>query len=209
MYKVLYNRRHLISLVILDRDGVINQDRPHSVRYVDDFKVFPTAPQAIKRLNQAGIPVVIATNQAVVDRGDLSPAGLNEIHEKMTAVLANGGATIDKLYVCTSQNAAHIDRKPNPGMLHKAMDDFGAKPENTLFIGDALRDYQAACHAGCHFILVRTGKGRSLEKTQGQLFAPHMVYEDLAEAIAHLTESQPTKSQPTVSIKESLNQKRV
>ena len=151
---------------MLDRDGVINVDRSESVLRVDDFQLIPQAAQAISLLNQAQIPVAIVTNQACVGRGTLSWEGLTSIHEKMKMLLAADHAHIDEIYICTDVSIEpNKRRKPAPGMLKEALERFKARPEKSPFIGDALRDLQAAAAIGCPAILVRTGRGHETENT--------------------------------------------
>lgn len=152
------------DLVILDRDGVINRDNPASVRSVADFTLLPGVVDAIAHLNALAVPVVVATNQAVVGRGDLSLAGLHRIHDHMAHLLAQGGARVDHIIYCTDTSVTPNNRrKPAPGMLVEAMAHYHTPPHKTIMIGDALRDYEAARAAGCDFLLVRTGHGARTE----------------------------------------------
>ncbi len=178
---------HPISLVILDRDGVINRDYPMSVRDISDFFLIPGSAAAIARLNKAGVPVCVATNQAVVGRGDISPEDLKDIHEYMIELLLEAGAHLDKIYLCTSADSAHYHRKPNPGMLLSALKDFDVLPTEAVFIGDALRDLEAAQRAGCHRVLVHTGKGL-LTKQAGlsEDLQPVHEFENLSACVSHL-----------------------
>jgi D-glycero-D-manno-heptose 1,7-bisphosphate phosphatase len=150
----------IYKLIILDRDGVINQDRPDSVKSWEEFQLIDGVPEAIAKLNEAGLKVVIVTNQAVVGRKELSHQGLQDIHSRLLSILKTQGATIDEIYVCTDTEFDNsMRRKPMPGMLLEAMADFNATPQETIMIGDDLRDLQAAANAGCLKILVKTGKG--------------------------------------------------
>lgn len=180
-----------LRLVLLDRDGVINVDRPDSVKSIDECVMIKGSAQAIARLNQAGIPVCVVTNQSVVGRGIISASQLDAIHEYIKHQLAQSGAHLDGILACfdTPENPTHR-RKPGAGMLIEAMQMFGAAPHETLMIGDAITDMQAAASAGCARALVRTGKGASVEQ-QGvsQMFAPLAVFDDLAEAVDHYLQS--------------------
>ncbi|MDC0344732.1 HAD-IIIA family hydrolase [Alphaproteobacteria bacterium] len=175
-----------IKCVILDRDGVINRDLPSSVRSIKEFEMLPGVPEAIAALNQKGVSVALATNQAVVGRDELSHEDLDLIHQHMEEQLLQHQAHLDKIFSCTSCDDNHPDRKPRPGMLLKAMDFFKVGPEHTLFIGDALRDLTAAQRAGCHFSLVRTGKGLKSEAENAHLFRENQVLDDLRAVVASL-----------------------
>ena len=172
-------------LVLLDRDGVINHDRIDSVKNPDEFQMIAGSAEAIARLNAARLQVAVVTNQSILGRGVIDQAMFDRIHEKMTAALATKNARIDALYVCPDPPwAATGRRKPEPGMLREALADFAARPQDTPFIGDALRDLQAAAKIGCPRILVRSGKGA---RTQSDGLPPELlpvaVHEDLAAAV--------------------------
>ena len=154
-----------MDLMMLDRDGVINIDRSESVLNIKDFQLLPQVAQAIALLNQAQIPVAVITNQSCVGRGNLSWDNLNSIHEKMKCLLAQEGAYIDEIYICPDVSIFPNERrKPAPGMLKEALEKFKARPLHSPFIGDAIRDLQAAAALKCPRILVRTGKGCETEK---------------------------------------------
>lgn len=174
-----------LELVLLDRDGVINEDLPTSVRTVDDFRLLPRVGEAISLLNQAKIPVVVVTNQATVGRGETSLETLKAIHHHMNGLLKTHHASLDRLYYCTDTTVApHFRRKPAPGMLEEALRDFHVSPSRALLIGDSLRDLEAAAAVGCHRALVRTGKGRKTEEEGWpEHIGPVWVYEDLFSAV--------------------------
>lgn len=180
----------MLDLVMLDRDGVINVDRPTSVRSWEEFTFLPFVEKAIHALNQKNIPVAIITNQAVVGRNELSLADLNHIHLQMQKSLAEKGAYIDHIFFCTDTTIEpHYRRKPAPGMLLEALKYFNAQPAHSYMIGDALRDLEAAYHAGCQRILVRTGKGFATEKEGIPNFLePVPIYDDLLTAVKALLE---------------------
>ncbi|MCP4328718.1 MAG: HAD-IIIA family hydrolase [Alphaproteobacteria bacterium] len=182
-----------MRLALLDRDGVLNHDRPDSVRRAEDLILIPGAAAAVARLNAADWRVAVVTNQAVVGRGFMSPAELERTHAKLAAELAAGGAHLDAVIACTdAPENATVRRKPGPGMLLEALDRFGATPETTPMIGDSLRDLEAAARAGCRRFLVRTGKGRATE--DGGLPAavqPVVVVDDLGAAVDILFRESP------------------
>ncbi len=168
-----------MRLVLIDRDGVLNQDRPDSVTAGEQLVMIPRAAAAVARLNRAGIPVAVVTNQSVVGRGVVDPATLDEIHARLHAELAKEDARVDAIYVAPdAPDKATQRRKPGPGMLLEAMADFVVDPEDTIMIGDAVRDLEAAVAAGCGRILVRTGKGSAGE---GQGLPAHVLPTTICE----------------------------
>lgn len=169
------------DLLLLDRDGVLNEDRPDSVRTPADLVLLPRAAEALARFNRAGVRVAVVTNQSVVGRGLIDEAALERIHARLRDELGRAGARLDAiLYAPDPPDAPGLRRKPGPGMLEEAIRRFGADPARTVMIGDALRDLEAAAAAGCRRVLVRTGKGR---ETQARGLPPAVmpvaVYEDL------------------------------
>lgn len=150
--------------VLLDRDGVLNEDLPGSVLRLDDLRLLPGAVEAVVLLGAKGYLVLVATNQACVGRGDLPESVLQEIHRTIGRLVEEAGGRIDGWFVCThrAEEGCHC-RKPRPGLLESAREAFGFDPAATCFVGDAGRDVLAALAAGCLPILVRTGKGAKAE----------------------------------------------
>jgi D-glycero-D-manno-heptose 1,7-bisphosphate phosphatase len=170
-------------LVILDRDGVINEDLPTGVQSLSAFRFLEGACEAIAELTQAGHTLVIATNQSVVGKGLVSEKLLEEIHQEMCSAITKSGGSISKIYVATdAPNTPSLRRKPEAGMLYEAMQDFAATPENTVMIGDALRDIEAAHKAGVRAMLVATGKGHDTQKALPPHLASTVFVENLYEA---------------------------
>jgi D-glycero-D-manno-heptose 1,7-bisphosphate phosphatase len=152
----------MTRLILLDRDGVINVDSPHYVRNAEEWLPIPGAMEAIALLKSAGMLVGVCTNQSGIGRGILDEGSLGRIHNKLTMLLADRGASLDALEYCPHHPEAGCGcRKPKPGMLIRAMNQLGVAPSDTLFVGDSLRDMQAAKAAGCAAALVLTGKGRA------------------------------------------------
>lgn len=152
-----------MRLVLTDRDGVLNEDRPQGVTHPDALRLIPGAAVAVRRLNEAGIPVACVTNQSAVGRGLISASELEAIQARLMAELAARGARLDLVLIATdAPERAGPRRKPGPGMLLEALDRFRVAPEQAVMIGDDLRDLEAAAAAGCRRILVRTGKGAAV-----------------------------------------------
>lgn len=149
-------------LIILDRDGVINEDSPDYIKNPDEWIAIPSSLTAIARLNQLGHQVIVATNQSGVGRGYYTEATLGAIHEKMRNALAEQGGHVDAIYYCPHTPDDHCEcRKPKPGMLKKIAEDLKADLSTAILVGDSLRDLQAAQAVHCKPVLVCTGKGEA------------------------------------------------
>lgn len=173
-------------LVILDRDGVVNQDSDAYIKAPQEWHLIPGSGEAIARLNRAGVPVAVCTNQSGIGRGLFDEATYRAITARMHAVLAAAGARVDAVFHCPHRPEDDCPcRKPRPGLLRQAAGHFGCRLDGVPVIGDSLRDLQAARAVAARPILVRTGKGaRTLARG---LPWPVPVYDDLADATAALT----------------------
>jgi len=175
-----------MKLVILDRDGVINQDSPSYIKSPDEWKPIPGSLEAIALLNQAGYRVLVATNQSGVGRGLFEMATLNAIHDKMHRALGLVGGRVDGIFYCPHAQDSGCDcRKPKPGLLEEISRRFGVSLEGVPFIGDSLRDLKAATAVGAQPVLVLTGKGKKTRK-DGDLPEGTVVHDDLAAAVHSL-----------------------
>ena len=155
------------SFVLLDRDGVLNVDRAHSVRERSEFELIEGAVEAVKTINDKGYRVLVLTNQACVGRGDLDPDELDVIHRILHQSVRDVGGEIEDIYVCPHVDADECScRKPSPGLLHQAQQDYGFDFSETFFVGDDGRDMQAARNARAQPAVVRTGKGSEWDPPQ-------------------------------------------
>lgn len=155
-----------LKLVILDRDGTINEDRDDFVKSADEWVPLPGALEAIARLNQAGWHTVVATNQSGIGRGLFDMAALNAMHMKMNQALHRVGGRVDAVFFCphTPQDDCSC-RKPRPGLLKLIAERYGIELAGVPTVGDSMRDLRAGEAAGCRPHLVRTGKlGRAGEE---------------------------------------------
>jgi len=154
------------KLVILDRDGTINQDSDDYVKSADEWIALPDALEAIARLNHAGWHVVVASNQSGLGRGLFDVAALNAMHTKMHKLLASVGGRIDAVFYCPHSPEETCNcRKPLPGLYEQIGERYGMDLTGVHTVGDSLRDLQAGAAVGCATHLVYTGKG---EKLKGQ-----------------------------------------
>jgi D-glycero-D-manno-heptose 1,7-bisphosphate phosphatase len=174
-------------LIILDRDGVINQDSSEFVKSADEWIPLDGSIEAIARLSQAGFAVAVASNQSGLARGLFDAGALARMHEKMSTLVANAGGRIEHIAICPHGPDEGCDcRKPKAGLLFQIGAHFNAALTGVPVIGDSLRDLQAGRSALARPILVRTGNGR---KTEGNLpsdLSMIGVYDDLPAAAAAL-----------------------
>ncbi len=159
-----------MKLIILDRDGVINQDRDDYVKSADECIPIEGSIDAIARLSNTGFTVVIATNQAGLARGKFELEDLEAMHAKITKLVEEKGGEIGAIFYCPHHPDENCKcRKPKPGMLDAIEAEFNTSVESSYFIGDSLRDLQAAVQKACKPVLVLTGNG---VRTQAQLAVP-------------------------------------
>lgn len=170
-------------LVILDRDGVINEDSDAYIKTPDEWQAVPGSLEAIARLSRAGWRVVVASNQSGLARGYFSMDTLNAIHAKMRRELAQAGGHLDAIFVCPhGPDDGCRCRKPAAGLFEDIARRYDVNLNGVPTVGDSLRDLQAGVQLGCKPWLVRTGKGqRTLQK--GGLPAGTEVRDNLAAIV--------------------------
>ena len=139
----------------LDRDGVINKERKDYVKSVEEFQIIDNIPKVIKILKEKGFVVIVITNQSAINRGLVTIETLNEIHNHLQKILKDNNTSIDDFYFCPHIPDENCQcRKPNPGMLIKAVQDHDIDMNQSFMIGNSLTDVQAAQKAGCKGILL-------------------------------------------------------
>lgn len=169
-----------MRLVILDRDGVINEDSDEYIKCPAEWVPIPGSLEAIARLNQGGYRVVVATNQSGIARGLLDIAALSRIHNKMHHLLIQMGGHIEAILFCPHAPDHRCNcRKPLPGLLQELARRLRIQLNGVPAVGDSVRDLQAAVALGARPFLVRTGKGRRAEGS-ADLPPGTEIYEDLA-----------------------------
>lgn len=169
-----------LKAVVLDRDGVINEDSDEFVKSPEEWIAIEGSLEAIARLNQAKVKVFIASNQSGIARELFDYDALTQIHKKMLSELAQHGGHLDGIFICPDLEAEC--RKPKTGMLVDIEKRAHISLEKAPFIGDSMRDVQAAITHGSQPILVRTGNG-SVTSQSEQLPRNIPIYEDLAQAV--------------------------
>ncbi|MBX3637692.1 MAG: D-glycero-beta-D-manno-heptose 1,7-bisphosphate 7-phosphatase [Rubrivivax sp.] len=158
---------HTTKLVILGRDGILNEYREAHVTAPEEWVPVPGALEAVARLNHAGWHVVVATNQAGIGRGMIDMAAINAVHAHMYQQLMAQGGRIDAVFFCPHTPEEGCDcRKPRPGMMLDIAHRYGVGLRLVPMVGDTLRDLQAAVAAGCEPHLVLTGRAAGLGDEQ-------------------------------------------
>ena len=176
-----------MKLLILDRDGTINEDRDDYVKSPEEWVPVPGAIEAMARLFHAGWTLVVATNQSGVGRGLFDMDTLAAIHDKMHRTVAQAGGRIDAIFFCPhAADSKCACRKPKPGMLLEIAERFNVDLNDVPVVGDSLRDLQSAVAAGAQPVLVRTGKGGKTE-ADPELPPGTPVHDNLAAYVRALT----------------------
>lgn len=169
-----------MKLIILDRDGVINEDSDNYIKSPAEWVPIQGSLEAIGRLKSLNYTVAIATNQSGVGRGYYDLKTLFAMHEKMVKLTEAVGGTIDFISYCPHLPNDHcLCRKPLPGMIHQIAAHFKHDLKDAIFIGDSFSDYQAAQAANINFALVKTGKGKHTFDNNS-LPEDLKIYDDLA-----------------------------
>jgi D-glycero-D-manno-heptose 1,7-bisphosphate phosphatase len=172
------------KLVVLDRDGVINEDSDDYIRSLDEWRPVPGSIEAIAALSRAGYRIAVATNQSGLARGYFDEYALARMHAYMNELVEEAGGSIDVVAWCPHGPAEGCDcRKPRPGLLDQIADTLGIPVSGAWLVGDTVKDIEVARARDCRPILVRSGKGRASEKTlheAGDTAVP--VFDDLRAA---------------------------
>lgn len=173
------NLKNQQKAIFLDRDGTINK-YVGFLRDIDEFELLPGVAKAIKRINASGYLAIVVTNQPVIARGEVTFKQLQEIHNKMETLLGQEGAYLDGIYFCPHHPDKGFEgevpelkidcdcRKPKPGMLLRAAQDFNIDLTRSWMVGDGKNDIQAGQAAGCHTVLIGT-ENFGQEKTVNSL----------------------------------------
>jgi D-glycero-D-manno-heptose 1,7-bisphosphate phosphatase len=163
---------HPFKLVILGRDGILNEYRDDHVKSPEEWTPVPGALEAVARLNHAGWHTVVATNQSGIGRGMIDMASVNAVHAHMNRLAQAEGGRIDAVFFCPHTPEDHCDcRKPLPGMMKDVGLRYGIDLKHVPMACDTLRDLQAAQAAGCEPHLVLSGRAAKLDAAKLQ----HMV----------------------------------
>lgn len=193
-----------IRHVILDRDGVLNQEDPggNYIADPDGFHWLPRSLSALATLRTLGLHISVATNQAGIGRGVLSETDLKAVHLKMMSEAAAAHGSIDSIHYCPHLPTDNCHcRKPAAGLIIAAIDAAAIPAANTLVIGDDIKDLQAAISSGSHAALVRTGKGTQHEALAATLGLP--IFDDL-DTLADALRNSLKAAEPAAQLLESI-----
>ncbi len=181
-----------MKLIILDRDGVINKDLiGQYVDCADKFEFIDGSVLAIAKLKKAGFKIAIATNQAGIAKGIYTHEDLAKIHNKMLKILRQNQADIDRIIYCDSKDDNHPWKKPNAGMLLEILKEYPNYKKPVYFIGDMVRDNQAAIAANCKPILLRTGNGKKQQfEIPKEMESKIEIFDDLLQAVNEILERE-------------------
>ncbi|KIG18517.1 D-glycero-D-manno-heptose 1,7-bisphosphate phosphatase [Enhygromyxa salina] len=197
-------RRRPRATVFVDRDGTLNRHVGY-LRRPEQLELLPGVAQAIARLNQLDVQVVVVTNQPVLARGELDEAGLAQIHAELETQLGRAGAYVDRIYHCPHHPDAGFEgerpelkcacacRKPRTGMIDAATSDLHVDRAASVLIGDTERDLDAALNAGLRPVLV-SANAHALAVARGVQWFP-----DLARACLALFPNPQPNPQPNPS----------
>lgn len=178
-------RRGMRSLVLLDRDGTINVEK-HYLSSPDQVELLPAAAEGIRQMRQLGLIVAVVTNQSALARGYLDQCTLEQIHQRLCALLDEQGASLDAIYVCPHHpDDGCLCRKPAPGLARKAAEQWQVDLSRAFVVGDNACDIQMGQRIGATTILVRTGHGARV--IADETVQPDYVVDNLQQA-AHLIE---------------------
>ncbi len=156
-----------MAIIALDRDGVINIDSPDYIKSSDEWRPIPGSIEAIKLLCDLGYKVYVATNQAGLARGLFTQTDLDGMHNKVITLVSSAGGAVEAIMFCPHHPDEQCDcRKPQPGLLEQIEVHSGESMQGQFFVGDSLKDIQAAKSIAATPVLVLTGNGN---KTKLQL----------------------------------------
>jgi D-glycero-D-manno-heptose 1,7-bisphosphate phosphatase len=177
--------------VFLDRDGTVIEEEGF-LRRPENVRLIPGAARAIRRLNDGGILACIVSNQSGVARGYLTESDLVPIHERLTAMLQDEGAWIDRIAWCPHHptegrppyNIECDCRKPRPGMIHRLAAELGIAPHRSFVIGDRVSDVQLGTEVGAQGMLVLTGYGQfALKEARESGVTVDRIFPSIVEAV--------------------------
>ena len=179
------------SLIILDRDGVINHDSDNYIKTPLEWKDIKGSLNAISKLKKFGWKVVVATNQSGIGRNIFSFTDLHAIHSKMYNSLSQFGVRLDAIFFCPHEPSYNCNcRKPAPGMILEISKRFEIDTKSIIMVGDSHRDLYAAYNAGAKPHLVKTGNGKKtlFEHEKGKKIIPEntKVFDSLSNLVDHL-----------------------
>lgn len=184
------------AAVFMDRDGTINEEVSFLSR-MEQLRLYPQTCEAIRLINRSGMKAVVVTNQSGIARGYFTEDFVRTVHDRINELLAAEGARIDGFYVCPhhpvyGQGLYKKDcecRKPRPGLLLQAAREMNIDLARSYMVGDMLRDVETGKKVGAKGILVCTGYGPNIVRTD----MPAFVAEDILEAVQWILKDRKTE----------------
>jgi histidinol-phosphate phosphatase family protein len=142
--------------VFLDRDGVLNKKREDYVKSIKELEIFPNISEEILKLKKKGFLIIVITNQSVINRQIITIKELEKIHLTIQKFLLKSKTSIDKFYFCPHRPDEKCKcRKPNPGLIKQAINEFSIDASKSWMVGDSVTDIQAGEKAGCKTIFLK------------------------------------------------------
>jgi D-glycero-D-manno-heptose 1,7-bisphosphate phosphatase len=181
------------KLIILDRDGVINEDSDNFIKSLEEWIPLPGSIDAIARLSKAGYQVAIATNQSGIGRGLIDLDDLETMHRELVSLVEDAGGEVSGIFYCPH----HPDdgcqcRKPLPGLLDAIREELCVVLDGAWIVGDSLRDLEAGAARNCKPVLVKTGKGANtlsaMKDNNHPMLDSLVIHDDLASFVNSVLE---------------------
>ena len=192
---------HPVKIVILGRDGILNEYRDDHVKAPEEWQSVPGALEAVARLNHAGWHTVVATNQAGIGRGMIDMASVNTVHAHLNRLLQAHGGRVDAVFFCPHAPEEQCDcRKPLPGMMLDITRRYGVDPALVPVVTDTLRDLLAAQAAGCEPHLVLSGRAAAFGETDLQRIREQVPAVTVHRSLAAFAEHRLARSQTLDSV---------
>jgi D-glycero-D-manno-heptose 1,7-bisphosphate phosphatase len=182
--------------IFLDRDGVINENRPDHVKSLEEFAILPGVLDALRLLRGSGLPIIVVSNQSAINRGLVSWDTVNAVTRLLQERVTGAGGRLDAVFYCPHRPEEECAcRKPRPGLLLQAANELGIELTGSYCVGDALSDVRAAMAVGAQPLVVLTGRGREQATLLEKAFsAPVPVFRDLLEAARWILSHETSRS---------------
>jgi D-glycero-D-manno-heptose 1,7-bisphosphate phosphatase len=176
--------------VFLDRDGTLIEDKDYLHR-PEDVVIFPGAPEALKRLQDAGFLLIMVTNQSGIGRGYFTLQDCERVHQHLEAEFGKAGVRFTKIYIAPeAPDRPSRGRKPSPQFLFDARDEFGIDLGQSYILGDKLIDLECGWNAKTKkSFLVRTGYGAKFERSHPEALKRAVVVDDIRAAVDWILQS--------------------
>lgn len=171
----------------LDRDGVIIENRDDYVKSHREIRYIPGALEAIAKISAMPVKIIIVTNQSAIGRGIISNEVVDGINKEIVNKIVENGGRIDDVYVCPHIPSDNCNcRKPRPGLINDAIEEYEIDRKNSYFVGDHLTDLMAAKGAGVVPALVLSGRANCVESDEWKKELEFVVHQDLLEMVAEV-----------------------